>query len=54
MRAVDCFPWLFRRPIGGDVIGMATGEALAHLRRLEIEGRAVREVRGGVWWFRRA
>ena len=52
-RAVDCFAQLFRRPIGADVLGMATGEALAHLRRLEEEGRAVREVREGVWWFRR-
>jgi hypothetical protein len=31
---------------------MATGEALAHLRRLEIEGRAAKEVRDGVWWYR--
>ncbi len=53
-RAVDCFASLFRRPVDGDVIGMATGEALAHLRRLEVEGRALREVREGVWWFRRA
>lgn len=53
-RAVDCFPKLFRRPIGPDVIGMATGESLAHLRRLEVEGRAVREVRDGVWWYHRA
>lgn len=53
-RAVDCFAVLFRRPIGPDVIGMATGESLAHLRRLEVEGRAVRENRQGVWWFSRA
>lgn len=53
-RAVDCFPKLFRRAIGPEVIGMATGEALAHLRRLEVEGRAVRHVRDGVWWFARA
>ncbi|HEU0043474.1 MBL fold metallo-hydrolase [Sphingomonas sp.] len=51
-RAVDCFTQLFRRPIGPDVIGMATGEALAHLRHLEVEGRAARDVRDGVWWFR--
>ena len=50
-RAVDCFAQLFRRPIGPDVLGMATGEALAHLRHLEVTGRAVREVRDGVWWF---
>jgi glyoxylase-like metal-dependent hydrolase (beta-lactamase superfamily II) len=50
-RAVDCFGQLFRRPIGPDVLGMATGEALAHLRHLEVTGRAVREVRDGTWWF---
>lgn len=53
-RAVDCFAQLFRRPIGPDVIGMATGEALAHLRHLEATGRARREVRDGVWWYARA
>ena len=53
VRAVDCFKVLFRRPIGLDVIGMATGESLAHLRRLEVEGRAVREESGGTWWYSR-
>ena len=53
-RAVDCFAALFRRPIDGAVLGMATGESLAHLRRLEVEGRAVRQIREGVWWFSRA
>ena len=53
-RAADCFGQLFRRPIGPDVLGMATGEALAHLRHLEVTGRAVREVRDGVWWYRAA
>ena len=51
-RAVDCFGRLFRRAIGADMLGMATGEALAHLRRLEVEGRALREARDGVWWWR--
>ncbi|QNQ10156.1 MBL fold metallo-hydrolase [Sphingomonas alpina] len=51
-RAVDCFGRLFRRAIGPDMLGMATGEALAHLRRLEIEGRAVKDVIDGVWWYR--
>lgn len=51
-RAVDCFGQLFRRPIGQDVLGMATGEALAHLRHLQVTGRAAREVRDGVWWYR--
>lgn len=53
-RAVDCFGRLFRRAIGPELLGMATGEALAHLRRLEVEGRAVRDVAEGVWWYRAA
>ena len=51
MRAVDCFPLLFNRPIGGHNASLATGEALAHLKRLEIEGRIRREERDGVWWY---
>ncbi|PTM45787.1 glyoxylase-like metal-dependent hydrolase (beta-lactamase superfamily II) [Sphingomonas aerolata] len=51
-RAVECFGRLFRRAIGPDLLGMATGEALAHLRRLEVEGRAVRDSVDGVWWWR--
>lgn len=51
-RAVDCFGRMFRRTITGDMLGLATGETLAHLRRLEVEGRAVRAVRDGVWWYR--
>lgn len=53
-RATDCFGRLFRRAIGPEMLGMATGEALAHLRRLEVEGRAVKEVIDGVWWYRAA
>lgn len=53
-RAVDCFRILFGRAIDDSVYGLATGEALAHLRRLEVEGRALREVRDGVHWFRAA
>lgn len=51
MRAVDAFPLLFNRPIGEHNRGLATGEALAHLKRLEVEGRVKREDRGGVWWY---
>ncbi|WP_342454760.1 hypothetical protein [Sphingomonas sp. H160509] len=40
--------------MGPDVLGMATGEALAHLRRLEVEGRATRDTQDGVWWWRAA
>ena len=50
-RVVDCFPLLFRREIGGDHIGLATGETLAHLRYLEHAGRVRREDRDGVWWW---
>ncbi len=53
-RAVDCFVKLFRRVIDQSVLGLASGEALSHLRHLEVTGRAVREVRDGVWWFRAA
>jgi glyoxylase-like metal-dependent hydrolase (beta-lactamase superfamily II) len=51
-RAVDCFSILFGRRIDEKVIGLATGEALAHLRHLEVEGRAAREIRDGVHWYR--
>ena len=53
-RAVDCFPVLFGRKIGDSDFGLATGEAMAHLRRLEVESRAVRSVEDGVAWFRPA
>jgi glyoxylase-like metal-dependent hydrolase (beta-lactamase superfamily II) len=50
-RAVDCFSILFGRKIDDGLIGLATGESMAHLRRLEVEGRATREVREGVNWY---
>jgi glyoxylase-like metal-dependent hydrolase (beta-lactamase superfamily II) len=53
-RAVDCFSILFGRKIGDNLLGLATGEALAHLRHLEVEGRATREERDGVHWYRAA
>ena len=51
-RAVDCFSILFARKIDDGLMGLATGEALAHLRHLEVEGRATREARDGVNWYR--
>jgi glyoxylase-like metal-dependent hydrolase (beta-lactamase superfamily II) len=51
-RAVDCFSVLFARKIEDNMMGLATGEALAHLRRLEADGRATRDVEDGVWWYR--
>jgi glyoxylase-like metal-dependent hydrolase (beta-lactamase superfamily II) len=53
-RAVDCFGRMFRRTIEPEMMPLASGETLAHLRRLEVEGRAVREVRDGIWWYRAA
>jgi glyoxylase-like metal-dependent hydrolase (beta-lactamase superfamily II) len=53
-RAIDCFTLLFGRKIDDNSLGLATGEAMAHLRRLEIEGRAVRSVQDGVHWYARA
>ncbi|RHW18884.1 MBL fold metallo-hydrolase [Sphingomonas gilva] len=50
-RAVDVFPLLFRRAIDDSMRGLATGEALAHLRHLEVTGRARRETRDGIWWY---
>jgi glyoxylase-like metal-dependent hydrolase (beta-lactamase superfamily II) len=53
-RAVDCFSLLFARKIESSSYGLATGEAMAHLRYLVVEGRARRDVRDGVFWFSRA
>lgn len=53
-RAVDCFALLFNRKIGDEHRSLATGEAVAHLRRLELDGRARREVRDGVHWYHAA
>jgi glyoxylase-like metal-dependent hydrolase (beta-lactamase superfamily II) len=53
-RAVDCFGVLFGRAIGDGSFGLATGEAMAHLRRLEVDGRATREVRAGVHFYSRS
>ncbi|MBV8594552.1 MAG: MBL fold metallo-hydrolase, partial [Caulobacteraceae bacterium] len=54
-RAVDVFSVLFKRPIGGDLLGLATGESLAHLNCLIARGEAVRERdASGVDWYRAA
>lgn len=51
-RAVDVFSALFARPIGQGVLGMATGESLAHLNYLTHRGQAVRtrDADGVDWW----
>jgi glyoxylase-like metal-dependent hydrolase (beta-lactamase superfamily II) len=54
-RAVDVFGELFGRPIGAEpnLLGMATGESIAHLNHLLQRGEAVKEVdAGGVAWYR--
>ncbi len=53
-RALDCFIILFGRKIDDGSLGLATGEAMAHLRRLEVEGKAVRKDRDGVHWYEAA
>ena len=53
MRAIDVFSVLFKRTIVPDLLGMATGEALAHLNCLMHRGLAIREADDeGVNWFR--
>lgn len=51
MRAVDTFRLLFGRAIDDSVYGLATGEAMAHLRYLERAGRAKVEIRNGVGYY---
>ena len=51
-RAIDVFSSLFARPVGDGILGMATGESVAHLNYLAGQGRARRETdaSGVVWW----
>jgi len=54
-RSVDVFGALFARKIGPDLLGMATGEGLAHLNCLIERGRATAEPdSAGVVWYRAA
>lgn len=51
-RAVDCFPALFKREIGENSFGLATGETLAHLNCLLWRGRIRRYLdEEGVYWY---
>ena len=50
-RAVDCFGVLFKRTIDDSIRGLATGEALAHLRHLEVTARARRERQESVDYY---
>lgn len=52
-RAVDCFPALFSREIGEDLLGLATGETLAHLNCLLGRRRITRTKDAkGVHWYK--
>jgi glyoxylase-like metal-dependent hydrolase (beta-lactamase superfamily II) len=52
-RAIDVFLPLYRRDIGIDQLGLATGESLAHLNCLIMRGLAVRELDDNqVYWYR--
>jgi len=54
-RVVDVFSVLFRRKIDENLLGLATGESLAHLNCLIARGQAVRERDdAGVDWYRAA
>lgn len=51
-RAVDVFACLYKRAIGEDLLGMATGESLAHLNCLLRRGLATRSRdEAGVDWY---
>jgi glyoxylase-like metal-dependent hydrolase (beta-lactamase superfamily II) len=51
--AVDVFSLLFRRPISGETLQMATGESLAHLNCLIQRGQVTRNLDdAGVAWYR--
>jgi glyoxylase-like metal-dependent hydrolase (beta-lactamase superfamily II) len=53
-RAVDVFSALFRRRVGIDMLGFATGESIAHLNCLIGRGMAAGEVdASGITWYRR-
>ena len=54
-RSIDVFGALFARKISPDLLGMATGESLAHLNCLVGRGRARAEPDAdGVLWYRAA
>jgi glyoxylase-like metal-dependent hydrolase (beta-lactamase superfamily II) len=54
VRVRDVLPFLFKRPLAGFHLLLATGEALSHLNHLVATARLVRTEEDGVWFFRRA
>jgi len=54
-RVIDVFGALFARPVGEGMLGLATGESVAHLNCLLRRGRAAAETdASGVTWWRAA
>jgi glyoxylase-like metal-dependent hydrolase (beta-lactamase superfamily II) len=53
-RAIDVFGAIFARAIDRDSLGMATGEAMAHLNCLKKRGQVVSVQDGGTTLYRRA
>ncbi len=52
LRVIDLFGALFARPIGPDLLGLATGETIAHLNCLIGRGRARRRLgEDGIAWY---
>lgn len=51
--AHDCLPQLFNRPLNGQQMAFAMGEAIAHLHYLAGAGRLRRELRDGIARFQR-
>ncbi len=52
-RSIDVFGSLFARKIGPDLLGMATGESMAHINCLIVRGRATASKDAdGVTWYR--
>ncbi|MQQ08744.1 MBL fold metallo-hydrolase [Epibacterium sp. SM1979] len=52
--AADCFPYLFKRKIGGGEYGLALVEAVAHVNHLFHKGEVERWAReDGAWLYRR-
>lgn len=47
--ATQCFPALFKRPIGEAEYGLALVEAMAHLNHLLLRDEVTRQVEDGVW-----
>ena len=53
LTAAECFPAIFKRPIGDSEYGLALGEAVAHMNHLHRAGRLSRDMdSAGAWRYR--